>query len=287
MKSRKIKETLKVCNLFIRFINIVDVNPRVFCMFSFHGKFPLFMCVPELHFYLNASKVSQFFLLLPFLFDSLFIFLQFIEKVFRFLHEICGTKFSSFTELSIPRPVLVPPPPPPLRRMSGKLFLLSFNFEKIKRMFLPMPSLKNESLQVNVLIKGFCRFSHSSRSATLWKRVHKFRRKEKKLFSYFAPVENISNLLLLFSSRGSSRICEKNTSGTGIRRKICIEIQYLTIEISEGNQIEYCSLRIEQLILYVCGWEAGKIYERKLTYPDVGNLCCRFITIESHREEIE
>lgn len=87
------KGSLKLFNLFIRFINIVNVNPFfLYVIFSWITEI-LFIYVcserPELHFYLNNSS-PKLFPFLSLLFDSLFIFLQFIEKVFCFYMKFVG-----------------------------------------------------------------------------------------------------------------------------------------------------------------------------------------------------
>lgn len=118
-----------------------------------------------------------------FLFDSLFIFLQFIEKVSVFTWNLWGKilvfyefpwSFQSFHQAK-------PAPGRHLPRVEN-FSLFSFNFEKIKRMFLRLASQKN-SLQVNVLIKAFCRYFSSWRLPLhrhsyyeRWQ-VHKFRKR--------------------------------------------------------------------------------------------------------------
>lgn len=80
-------------------------------------------------FHLNNSSKVSFHSPRYFLFDSLFIFLQFIEKVSAFYMKFVGKSShlsKKFPWRSLPR--------------VGKLFSFSFNFPKIKRMFLPLPS---------------------------------------------------------------------------------------------------------------------------------------------------
>lgn len=170
-----------------------------------------------------------------FLFDSLFIFLQFIEKVSVFTWNLWGKilvfhefpwSFQSFHQAK-------PAPGRHLPRVEN-FSLFSFNFEKTKRMFLRLASQKN-SLQVNVLIKAFCRYFSSWRLPLhrhsyyeRWQ-VHKFR---KRTFFIFLLRWKISQIVFFVFIEKSFAICKK--SGTGIYREICIEIQYLTIKISGG-----------------------------------------------------
>lgn len=163
---------------------------------------------------------------------------------------------------------------PSASRASEKFLLI---LKRLKRCLLSLPPWKENSLQVNVLIKAFCRFIslHPKTKTSLnsfQKKVHKFSWKKppSQTFFFIFLRWKISQIVFCnffcfhrkerVGAMKSFAICKK----VGIYGEICIEIQYLTIKISGGIKSNIVALEKDvggKLILYV---DDGRKKKKKL-----------------------